>query len=188
MRELFCFPDSITKEKPYESHTKKQVQSFFWQPFLGEPFTFENEAIPVHDVSIEATSDHEVTIHVGMDGYKETCFTVPLGEPLATKQEYAEEVLRTYAGEDTWKDKLTLGSLGLAGESGEVIDAIKKWLYAGHGIDPLHLLEEIGDVLWYLALMCTAFGWSLDDAIAANIRKLRNRFPDGFDPERSINR
>jgi len=48
-----------------------------------------------------------------------------------TAQEYIAEVLRTYAGEDTIEDKLILASLGLAGESGEVIDAIKKHLYAG---------------------------------------------------------
>lgn len=169
-------------------YTEKQVQSLLVAMWLGKSFPFENETIPVHDVSIQALSETEVRIDVGMDGYKCTSFTVSLGEPLITKEDYAEEVLRTYVGQDTWKDKLTLGSLGLAGESGEVIDVVKKWLYAGHGIDPLHLLEEMGDVLWYLALMCSAFGWTLDDAIRVNVDKLHKRFPDGFSAERSVNR
>jgi NTP pyrophosphatase (non-canonical NTP hydrolase) len=97
-------------------------------------------------------------------------------------------VLRTYAGEDYCKEKLTLGSLGLAGEAGEVIDAIKKWMFQGHDIDPLDLLGEIGDVLWYLTLMCSAFGYDPDYAIQANIKKLRERYPNGFESKRSINR
>lgn len=103
-------------------------------------------------------------------------------------QDYLAEVLRTYAGKDTDEDKLILSSLGLAGESGEVIDAIKKHLYAGHDLDSDALLKEIGDVLWYLALLCSVFGWTLDDALKANIDKLHRRFPDGFRVERSINR
>ena len=105
-----------------------------------------------------------------------------------TAQEYIAEVLRTYAGKETVEDKLILGSLGLAGESGEVIDAIKKHLYAGHDLDGDALLMEIGDVLWYLALLCSIFGWTLDDALKVNVEKLHRRFPDGFSCERSINR
>lgn len=101
---------------------------------------------------------------------------------------YIAEVLRTYAGKETREDKLILGSLGLAGESGEVIDMIKKHLYAGHDLNGDALLKEIGDVLWYLALMCSTFGWTLDDAIRVNVDKLHKRFPDGFSSERSIRR
>jgi NTP pyrophosphatase (non-canonical NTP hydrolase) len=103
-------------------------------------------------------------------------------------RDYLAEVLRTYAGEDTQKEKLILGALGLAGESGEVVDLIKKWSFAGHDLDADDLLNEMGDVLWYIALMCSAFGWTLEDVIAANVAKLRRRYPDGFDVARSVNR
>jgi NTP pyrophosphatase (non-canonical NTP hydrolase) len=86
-----------------------------------------------------------------------------------TAQEYLAEVLRTYAGADTLQEKLTLGSLGLAGESGEVIDMVKKWMFAGHHLDRAELLREIGDVLWYLTLLCSVFGWTLDDAMQVNV-------------------
>jgi NTP pyrophosphatase (non-canonical NTP hydrolase) len=93
---------------------------------------------------------------------------------------YIQEVLRTYAGDDTWEDKLTLGALGLAGEAGEVVDIVKKWRYQGHGFDASRFREEMGDVLWYLALMCSAFGWTLDDVMVVNIRKMREHYPNGF--------
>ena len=72
------------------------------------------------------------------------------------------EVMRTYAGSDTSIDKLTLAALGLAGESGEVADTIKKVLYQGHHLDILHIVEELGDVLWYLTLACNAVKCTLE--------------------------
>jgi NTP pyrophosphatase (non-canonical NTP hydrolase) len=169
-------------------YTEKQVRHILVSILLGEVYPFEGELLPVHDVNIEQESEKELCISIGMDGYKETRFTLPLDEPPVTQRTYMEEVLRTYAGQDTWNDKLTIGALGLAGESGEVNDAIKKWLFAGHGLDAPHLLEEMGDVLWYMALICSAFGWTLDDAIKMNIEKLHKRYPNGFESERSVNR
>jgi hypothetical protein len=50
---------------------------------------------------------------------------IPLAQPPLSHLDYTAEVLLTYLREDTWVDKLTLGALGLAGETGEVVDAIK---------------------------------------------------------------
>lgn len=50
------------------------------------------------------------------------------------------------------------------------------------------MAEEAGDVLWYLAEIADALGITLEDIARRNIAKLRNRYPDGFDPERSRNR
>ena len=102
--------------------------------------------------------------------------------------EYMTEVLRTYAGQDTTTDKLTLSALGLAGESGEVADTVKKLLYQGHRLDIMHMVEELGDVLWYLVLACHALDCTLEDVMKVNVQKLHRRYPDGFDPLRSINR
>ena len=102
--------------------------------------------------------------------------------------QYMMEVLRTYAGGDGLVDKLTLGALGLAGETGEVVDAVKKWRYQGHEIDALDVALELGDVLWYMVLLSNAVGYSLSDIMLMNVEKLRRRYPDGFDPARSLNR
>lgn len=49
-------------------------------------------------------------------------------------------------------------------------------------------MDELGDCLWMIAEACSALGWTVDDAMRMNIRKLRIRYPDGFDEQRSIDR
>lgn len=81
-----------------------------------------------------------------------------------------------------------MAALGLSGEVGEFNDMIKKWVYHGTPIDEEHIKKELGDVLWYVAMMADAFGWSLDDIGGMNIDKLLKRYPQGFSEERSNNR
>ncbi len=69
-----------------------------------------------------------------------------------------------------------------------MVDAIKKWSYHGHLLDQEALLLEMGDVLWYLALIGSVFGWELEELVEANVDKLRKRYPDGFEAARSIHR
>lgn len=86
------------------------------------------------------------------------------------------------------KDVLINGVMGLCGESGEAIGIVKKWLAQGHELDREKLAKELGDIAWYLAETATALGLDLDDIFAANIEKLKRRYPEGFDAERSIHR
>ena len=85
-------------------------------------------------------------------------------------------------------DKLENACLGLAGECGEVCDIVKKALFQGHELDRAGLIEEAGDVLWYLAELAAGLGVSLEDMAVQNVMKLRRRYPNGFDAERSRNR
>ena len=86
------------------------------------------------------------------------------------------------------KDVLINGVMGLCGESGEAIDIVKKWLAQGHELDKEKLAKELGDIAWYLAETAYALGIPLEDILQSNIDKLRKRYPEGFDKERSINR
>lgn len=89
----------------------------------------------------------------------------------------------------TAKDKLTCAALGLSGESGEVADHIKKYLFQGHDLDESKLIKEAGDILWYINLLADALGIPLETIAAQNISKLQERYPGGvFTPERSRNR
>jgi|SRR5260370_104911 len=101
------------------------------------------------------------------------------------EQQHLAEILRTYAGADTPASKLTLGTLGLAGE---VVDLVKKHVFQGHVLDRERLLDELGDLLWYFLLLCHAMGYSLESVMACNVKKLHQRYPGGFASERSINR
>lgn len=86
------------------------------------------------------------------------------------------------------KDVLINSVMGLCGESGEVIDIVKKWLMQGHELDREHLIRELGDVAWYLAEAATALDVPLEAVFQGNLDKLRQRFPNGFDIGASVNR
>lgn len=77
------------------------------------------------------------------------------------------------------------GCLGLAGEVGEFVDLVKKWIFHEHPIDEEHLKKELGDICWYVALICFCFGWDLQEILDLNIRKLEQRYPEGFDVDQS---
>lgn len=79
-------------------------------------------------------------------------------------------------------------AMGLAGETGELVDHIKKHVFHGHELDIQHIAEELGDIGWYRAQMATDLALDLDDIEAANLAKLVARYPAGFTEERSLGR
>ena len=105
-----------------------------------------------------------------------------------TINEYQKLAMTTLNPALSEKDVLINGVMGLCGESGEAIDIVKKWLAQGHELDKEKLAKELGDICWYLAETATALGLSLEDIMAANIEKLRKRYPEGFDAARSLHR
>ena len=78
--------------------------------------------------------------------------------------------------------------LGLSGEVGELNDMIKKWVFHEKPLDEEHAKKEMGDVMWYVAMMCYSFGWDLDEIMQMNVDKLKARYPKGFDVELANNR
>ncbi len=102
--------------------------------------------------------------------------------------EYQELAMTTLNPELNRKDVLINSVMGLCGESGEAIDIVKKWLAQGHELDKEHLAKELGDIAWYLAEAATALDMKLEDILQANIEKLKKRYPEGFDTERSKQR
>ena len=78
--------------------------------------------------------------------------------------------------------------LGLSGETGELLDMVKKWIFHEKELDMDHAQKELGDVMWYVAMFCHAMGWKLDDILKKNIEKLKARYPQGFDVQLSANR
>lgn len=85
-------------------------------------------------------------------------------------------------------DKILNGVMGLAGESGECVDIVKKAMFQGHELDKDKLLEELGDCMWYCAELASGLGVSLETVAMNNYKKLLKRYPEGFDAERSIHR
>jgi NTP pyrophosphatase (non-canonical NTP hydrolase) len=70
--------------------------------------------------------------------------------------------------------------MGISGEAGEISAAIERWIYYGKPLDLVNVKEELGDLLWYTAEMCNALGFDMGEVMAANIAKLRQRYPDRY--------
>ncbi len=80
--------------------------------------------------------------------------------------------------DDKEKEILTWG-LGIAGEAGDVAGCIKKTF--SHKNDQIAgIRENLGDTLWYLAMICNYFNWDLEEVLGENIAKLKARHPQGF--------
>ena len=105
-----------------------------------------------------------------------------------TLNAYQSEVMRTAASDSTPEMALAVLALGVAGEAGEVADLLKKHLGHGHPLDRDKAAKELGDVLWYVAALANRLGFSLEEIARLNVAKLRARYPEGFDPARSLNR
>ena len=105
-----------------------------------------------------------------------------------TLDEYQELAARTLGRDRTHEQQLANAALGLTGEAGEVAEVIKKHLFHSTPLDQDALAKELGDCLWYIGAFATVLGLSMNDIAQRNIEKLRKRYPEGFDTDRSRNR
>lgn len=109
-------------------------------------------------------------------------------KPNLTMNEYQKLAMRTCSiPYDNKKGRLYHAVIGLNSEAGEVAGILQKE-YQGHEIDPEHLKKELGDCLWMIAEACDALDISMSEVAQMNIDKLRARYPEGFEVERSLNR
>lgn len=102
--------------------------------------------------------------------------------------EYQEKAMTFLNNKLSKKDILINGVMGLCGESGEVIDIVKKYHAQGHELDKDKIIEELGDVCWYIAEIAYVLDVKLEDVLEGNISKLSKRYKNGFTKEESINR
>ena len=102
--------------------------------------------------------------------------------------EYQALAARTLGRDRTHEQQLANAALGLTGESGEVAEVIKKHLFHATPLDRDAIIKELGDCLWYIGAFATVLDLSMDEIAQRNIEKLRRRYPEGFDAERSRNR
>ena len=101
--------------------------------------------------------------------------------------EYQELARRTQNPNLTVDERRQHALYGLASEVGE-IHAIFQKRYQGHVISRERVLDELGDLLWFVAELCDVENAFMSDVARANIEKLRQRYPEGFSAERSLHR
>lgn len=106
----------------------------------------------------------------------------------SVEEKYRAFVDRLFVKKRDGDDGKLHAAVGLAGESGEVLDHVKKtWVY-GRPLDHDKMLEEAGDVFHYFQMLCIAMGWTWLDVINNNMEKLQKRYPDGYTDQAAIKR
>ena len=105
--------------------------------------------------------------------------------------EYQEEASKTIPVELTSSEIIDNAVYGLIGEVGELVDIIKKIKFQGHPMNDearRHCLLELGDILWYITEMAYGLSDNMSNVANMNIEKLRARYGDHFDSNKSQNR
>lgn len=101
---------------------------------------------------------------------------------------FTDHVARLFVAKKDGQERVIHAAIGAAGEAGEILDAAKKmWVY-GKPLDTDNILEEGGDILFYITALLTECGHSLEDAMYHNIAKLEKRYPKGFSQADAIAR
>ena len=103
----------------------------------------------------------------------------------------AEKLLRLGRETDTEWAQLLTASIGMQAEAGEFSEVIKKIIFQGKPYNEderYHLKRELGDVLWYWVQGCTALGYTPQEVMEENIKKLEARYPNAFEVAKSENR
>lgn len=91
------------------------------------------------------------------------------------------------AGEDKTID-IQHAAMGMVTESAEFMDALKKSIFYGKPLDKVNLREELGDILWYVALALRTLDTDFETVMERNIEKLKARYPQNFTEEHAISR
>lgn len=77
--------------------------------------------------------------------------------------------------------RLLHAAIGITTEAGEFFDPLKKYLFYGKLYDEVNLREELGDLLWYIAIACDALDTTVELEMARVLAKLQVRYPDKFE-------
>lgn len=80
------------------------------------------------------------------------------------------------------------GAIGLITEAGELMEGIYNTKVLNQPLDMINVKEELGDIMWYMAIILKATGSSFEEIAAKNLAKLQHRFPDKFTQDKALNR
>ncbi|MBD3362513.1 hypothetical protein GF362_02230 [Candidatus Dojkabacteria bacterium] len=78
------------------------------------------------------------------------------------------------------------GSIGISTEAGELLDHMKKHIYQDRDLDVVNIKEELGDIMWYMAIILRALNLDFEEILDLNIQKLRKRYGEEFDEQKAL--
>src|SRR4051812_31619137 len=99
---------------------------------------------------------------------------------MMTLDEYQKAAARTTNAKLSDSERLFDAAAGLAEEAGEILGLVRKHVYQTHPLARDKLQTELGDALWCLTIAAQSAGLTLEQVAAANVAKLRARYPDGY--------
>ena len=102
--------------------------------------------------------------------------------------EYQARCIWTAKDQMSQRDTHMSWSLAIAGEAGELANLTKKVFVHGHAYDQDRVVDELGDILWYIAVYADALGVPLSEVAERNLAKVARRYPNGFSTEASVHR
>ena len=105
-----------------------------------------------------------------------------------TPMMYQTQAMKTAKDMGSKQMNLIHGALGVSSDAGELVDAIKKHTIYGKELDFENVIEELGDVLWFCALIAEIVGTNLSVVMEANIAKLAKRYPNKYSDAAAIAR
>jgi NTP pyrophosphatase (non-canonical NTP hydrolase) len=94
-------------------------------------------------------------------------------------KEYQEACKKTAKVMEDKDKEICNWGLGVAGEAGDVASCIKKEVFHENKKAKDGIRENIGDMMWYVAMICNFYDWSLDDILSENLEKLNERYSSG---------
>lgn len=109
-----------------------------------------------------------------------------LNQQLRTENNDYETIAKRI--EDVDIIRLLHASMGLSTEAAEFTDALKRHIFYGKELDKVNLKEELGDMLYYVAMACNVMEIDFESVMQTNIDKLSARYPDKFTEELAENR
>jgi NTP pyrophosphatase (non-canonical NTP hydrolase) len=111
-----------------------------------------------------------------------------LANVLKTESKPTKEMIERLVDNDARPMRLLHSALGICTEAGEFTDVIKKHIYYGQGLDRVNLIEELGDIMWYIAVAADTLDVSLEEVMLRNNKKLASRYKHGFSENDAVNR
>jgi NTP pyrophosphatase (non-canonical NTP hydrolase) len=102
-------------------------------------------------------------------------------------EQYKKESARTLIDKG-YDMNLLHAAMGIGTEAGELLDAFKRKIFYGKDLDVVNIKEEVGDIMWYVAILLRELDLDFHEILDLNIKKLRARFPDKFTEAHALNR
>ena len=99
-------------------------------------------------------------------------------------KEYQKLCKKTAQGFKNKDKEIMTWGLGVAGEAGDLAGCIKK-TFSHKNNQTAGIRENLGDTLWYAAMICNFFNWDLDEVLGENIEKLKKRYSKGFSQKKA---